>query len=82
MTSSSSFKLFLILRGLLSYDILFLCLNKRWRIDYGVNNNLNRKIAVPYRAKDIPAERSEFGHPDVALLFTHLSYYYSGLDHK
>ncbi len=25
-------------------------------------------------------ERTDFGHPDVGLVFTHLSYYYSGLD--
>ncbi len=27
-------------------------------------------------------ERTDFGHPDVGLVFTHLSYYYSGLDEK
>lgn len=36
-------------------------------------------MAVPFRAKDIPVERAEFGHPDVAILLTQLSYYKSGL---
>ena len=35
---------------------------------------------MPYRAKDVPAERAQFSHPDVAILFTVLSYYYDGLD--
>ncbi|KAG9318890.1 hypothetical protein JVU11DRAFT_999 [Chiua virens] len=36
-------------------------------------------LAVPYRAKDVPAPRTQFGHPDITILFTCLSYYYSGL---
>ncbi|CAF4429303.1 unnamed protein product, partial [Rotaria magnacalcarata] len=36
-------------------------------------------MAVPFRAKDVVVDRTEFGHPDVALVLTHLSYYYSGL---
>lgn len=36
-------------------------------------------MAVPFRAKDVAAERAEFGHPDVAIVLTLLSYYYSGL---
>lgn len=34
---------------------------------------------MPYRACDVPSERSEFKHPDVAILLTHLAYYESGL---
>lgn len=37
-------------------------------------------MAVPYRAKDTASDRSEFGHPDVAILKTHLSYYMTGLN--
>ncbi len=37
-------------------------------------------MAVPFRAKDVAAEKTEFGHPDLAIILTHLSYYYSGLD--
>ncbi|UJR09954.1 hypothetical protein I4U23_014177 [Adineta vaga] len=72
---------FLILRGLLSSEVLFICLKKRYRVNYGVNFNVNfhRLMAVPYRAKDVPADRTEFGHPDTALVLTQLSYYYSGL---
>lgn len=34
---------------------------------------------MPYRAADLPAERSEFSQPDVALVYTHLAYYGDGL---
>jgi hypothetical protein len=36
-------------------------------------------LAVPYRAKDCPAVRAEFSHPDMAIALTCLSYYYGGL---
>jgi len=36
-------------------------------------------MAVPFRAKDVATDRTEFGHPDVAILLSQLSYYYSGL---
>ena len=36
-------------------------------------------MAVPFRALDTVAERTEFGHPDVAVVLTVLSYYQSGL---
>ena len=29
--------------------------------------------------KDVPSLRAEFGHPDVAIALTCLSYYYGGL---
>lgn len=71
----------LILRGLISYDIVIHCLRKRWSVDYGVNkNSIWKKLsAVPYRAKDTASERTEFGHPDIAIFLTLLSYYYQGL---
>ncbi|CAF0917324.1 unnamed protein product [Didymodactylos carnosus] len=74
-------QLFLIVRGLLSSGVLFVALKKRYRVNYGVNPNpsFNRLIAVPFRAKDVAADRTEFGHPDIALVLTHLTYYYSGL---
>jgi hypothetical protein len=34
---------------------------------------------VPFRAADLPSERSEFSQPDVALVYTHLAYYGDGL---
>lgn len=69
----------LLLRGLLAYGILAYCLQeRRWRVDYGLD--LKRALlAVPYRAKDVPSLRSEFGHPDVAIALTCLSYYLDGL---
>ncbi len=34
-----------------------------------------KRLAVPYRAADTPADRSEYAQPDVAILLTHISYY-------
>ncbi|XP_037034763.1 uncharacterized protein LOC119073424 [Bradysia coprophila] len=68
-----------LLSGLLKFEVLHLVLRKRWRVNYGVNPNGKRKMAVPFLAKDVCAENTEFGHPDVAICFTYLSYYYSGL---
>lgn len=68
-----------ILSGLLKFEVLYLVLRKRWRVNYGINPNGYRKMAVPFIAKDVCAENTEFGHSDVAICFTYLSYYYSGL---
>ncbi|KAL0058901.1 hypothetical protein AAF712_014383 [Marasmius tenuissimus] len=72
-------KTLLLLRGLLGQRILLYILQeRRWRVDYGLH--LSRSLlAVPYRAKDVPSLRAEFGHPDVAILLTCLSYLYGGL---
>ncbi|CAF1307389.1 unnamed protein product [Rotaria sordida] len=80
--SSNDIQSFLIIRGLLSTEVLLVALKKRYRVHYGVNSHtsFNRLMAVPFRAKDVPAERTEFGHPDIALVLTQLSYYYSGLN--
>ncbi|KAG9122623.1 hypothetical protein FRC07_000929, partial [Ceratobasidium sp. 392] len=69
----------LLLRGLLACGILVFALrDKHYRVDYGLH--LSRSLlAVPYHAKDIPSLRAEFGHPDVAIVLTCLSYYYHGL---
>lgn len=68
-----------LLRGLLAHGILVYVLKeRRWRVDYGLDPGRSM-LAVPYRAKDVPALRAEFGHPDIALLLTCLSYYYGGL---
>ena len=74
-------KLFL-LRGLLACGILGFAFNqKRWRVNYRLNTSREppTRLAVPYRAKDMPTSRSEFSHPDVVILLTTLSYYYGGL---
>lgn len=41
-----------------------------------------KRLAVPYRAADLPSERSEFSQPDVALTYTHLAYYGDGLSKR
>lgn len=71
-----------LLRGLIAHNILLFSLHeKRWKVDYGLD--LKRSpLAVPYRAKDSPAGRAEFSHPDVAITLTCLSYYYGGLDDR
>ena len=69
----------LLLRGLLAFGIVLFCLrSKRWSVNYGLH--LSRcLVAVPYRAKGVPASSAEFGHPDVAVALTCFSYYYAGL---
>ncbi|KAH9059214.1 hypothetical protein EDB87DRAFT_1684972 [Lactarius vividus] len=71
----------LLLRGLLAEGegVLYYALkDRRWRVDYGLDPS-RTLLAVPYRAKDVPSLRAEFGHPDVAIALTYLSYYYGGL---
>ena len=69
----------LLLQGYLVYKILsFVLQDKRWSVDYGLHPT-RCLSAVPYRAKGIPAPSADFGHPDVAVALTCLSYYYTGL---
>ena len=69
----------LLLRGLLGHGVLLTVLKeKRWRVDYGLDVSRSM-LAVPYRAKDSPSPRAEFGHTDIAICLTCLSYYYEGL---
>ncbi|GLA55866.1 hypothetical protein AnigIFM63604_003085 [Aspergillus niger] len=68
----------LVLRGLLAHGILrFSLAGKRWLVEYGVHPS-RCMMVVPFRAKGIPSEHAEFGHPDVAIILTCLSYYYHG----
>ncbi|KAL2840210.1 hypothetical protein BJY01DRAFT_250125 [Aspergillus pseudoustus] len=72
----------LLLRGLLATGVLAFCFSqKRWRVNYGSAHARvpPTKLSVPYRAKDSPAPRAEFSHPDVVIVLTCLSYYYAGL---
>ena len=73
----------LLLRGLLAPDgvLPFALQQKRYRVDYGLDP-IRSQLAVPYRAKDSPAARAEFSHPDSTILLTCLSYYYEGLTEK
>ncbi|KAG1725810.1 uncharacterized protein EDB91DRAFT_1061951 [Suillus paluster] len=69
----------LVLRGLLACGILIYTLKeRRWRVDYGLVPT-RTMLAVPFRAKDMPSLRAEFGYPEVAIALTCLSYYYAGL---
>lgn len=60
LTTSQQSTIF-ILSGLLRFDVLHLVLTKRWRVNYGVNDNGPRKMAIPFKAKDVAAEMTEFG---------------------
>ncbi|KAL8381990.1 hypothetical protein RB595_005988 [Gaeumannomyces hyphopodioides] len=71
-----------LLRGLIAHRTLCFALQKRWRVEYGRADDKRSPptgLAVPFRAKDSPSPRSEFSHPDVAIILTCLSYYYGGL---
>ncbi|KAL2186630.1 hypothetical protein L209DRAFT_711026 [Thermothelomyces heterothallicus CBS 203.75] len=75
----------LLLRGLLAFNVILFALGqKRFRVNYGLapDRRPATMLAVPYRAKDSPAPRSEFSHPDVVIVLTCLSYYYQGLSSK
>ena len=84
----------LLLRGLLTSDILLFAFSqRRWRVDYGLvcqsqshckgrNTTDITMLAVPYRAKDVPAPNTQFGHPDLTVILTCLSYYYGGLTNE
>jgi len=78
--SEEHFNDVLALRGLLAYDLLLHCLRKRHRVDYGVDKSRKKKLSVPFRGADTPSQRSEFSHPDCALLLTILAYYDQGLE--
>lgn len=52
-----------LLRGLLVHRILLLTLKKRWNVQYGLHPQRD-PIAVPYHAKGVPSEQSEWGHSD------------------
>lgn len=73
--------LIMLLRGLFAKGLLtFVFGQKRWRVNYGLAvRDPATQLAVPYRAKDCPALRSEFSHPDVVIVLTCLCYYYKGL---
>lgn len=68
-----------LLRGLIVNRILLMTLKKRWNVQYGLHPTRD-PIAVPYYAKGVPSEQSEWGHPDVSILFTCLAFYHEGLN--
>lgn len=71
-----------LLRGLIAGGVLsFALFRKRWSVNYGLDPQRapQTRLAVPYRSKGQPSLRSDFSHPDIVILLTHLSYYYGGL---
>ncbi|KAK5056802.1 hypothetical protein LTR84_012334 [Exophiala bonariae] len=73
-----------VVRGLISYQILTHALRKRWMVNYGLDRTRaggpgGCLAAVPYRAKAIPSQSSEFAQPETMIILTTLSYYYTGL---
>ncbi|KAF6522392.1 hypothetical protein HZS61_013920 [Fusarium oxysporum f. sp. conglutinans] len=68
-----------LLRGLLVNRILMMTLKKRWNVEYGLHPHRD-PIAVPFHTKGVPSDQSEWGHPDVAILFTCLAFYYDGIN--
>lgn len=78
--SDSMRSILLLLKGLFVSGVLrFVLEQKRWRVNYGLDLSRTR-LAVPYHAKDNPAARAEFSHPDATILLTALCYYYRGLE--
>ena len=76
-------KLALLLRGILSHEVLRVVLEKRWRVQYGAHpKRKGYEMAVPFKGKDVAQERTDFGHPDVCLALTILHYYMQGLSEK
>ena len=72
----------LALRGLVTGGVFRHCLLKRHRVNYGIARPGKKRLAVPFRFADTPDERSEFAHPDCAMAFTVLAYYYDGLSKR
>ena len=62
-------------RGCIAHGTLFHGLYRRYRVHYGIDNTRGRKMAVPYAASDTPKARAEYSHPDMAIIYTCLSYY-------
>jgi len=72
----------LLLKSLFATRIIaFFLGQKRFRVHYGLapDRRPPTMLAVPYRAKDLPALRAQFSYPDVVTMLTCLSYYYRGL---
>ncbi|KAI1501698.1 hypothetical protein F5X99DRAFT_189010 [Biscogniauxia marginata] len=67
-----------LLRGLFIHRILIMTLKKRYGVQYGIHPSRD-PVAVPFHAKGVPSEQSEFGHVDVSILLTCLATYYGGI---
>ena len=69
----------LILRGYLAYGIFESVISRRYRVDYGFDDQRVKRLAVPFLAADMPSRKAEFSHPDVGIFLTVLSFYNQGL---
>lgn len=69
----------MVLRGLLVHRILLMTLKKRYGVTYGLHEARD-PVAVPFHAKGVPSDTSEFGHVDVSILLTCLTFYHKGLN--
>lgn len=54
-----------LLRGFFIHRILVMALKKRYNVQYGLHPSRD-PVAVPFHAKGVPSEQSEFGHADVS----------------
>lgn len=81
----SHYNQLLMLRGLLGDGLLYHGFQKRINIEIGLSttrmNDLTRPchMSIPYIGAMSPSERSEFSHPDLAILFTQRAWYERGL---
>jgi len=61
------------------YGLLFHGLSLHYRVNYGLNAQSTKQMAVPYSASDTPKAHAEYSHPNMAILYTCLSYLNKGL---
>jgi hypothetical protein len=73
------FNALLAFRGLLAGGVLFHCLQKKHRVDFGVAPLAKKRLAIPFRGSDNPVLRSEFAQPDCAIVLTFVAYLAVGL---
>ncbi|OCB06993.1 DUF3638 family protein [Tetrahymena thermophila SB210] len=70
---------FLLAKAWLSHNLFYHVMSYRYRVEYGLSEKRQKEMAIPFKAKDQPSEKSEFSHPDIMIGFTILSYLYNGL---
>ena len=67
-------------RGIIAFGIIEHCLSLRCGVEYGIPNKEHpKRLGIPYEAADVPSKRSEYAHPDVAIILSYISRYISGL---
>lgn len=69
-----------VLKLYLNFELLENCLNMRYRVNYGIDKNRKSKLAVPYLYKDVPTQKSEFGHIDKTIFLTYICWYLNGME--